>query len=284
MPDGDEHAVRRHLGESPGLDVAEDDALHLQGVLATHHFLEHRVPEHRNLRVLEQPVLQDLFGAEAVAAVHHRDLGGEIGEEQRLLDRGIAAADHDHFLVAVEKAVAGGAGGDAVTLELLLGGKLQPARLRAGGDDHAVGEIAVAGIAFQPERPMRQIHLAHVIGDDPGPHVLGLLLHLLHQPWALDDLGEARVVLDVGGDGELPAGLDALDQHRFQHGAGGIDRGGVAGRPGADDDDLGVGDLAHGSRFPSRKVCWARAAPAATSNLGFRSSYARYADQNATAS
>ena len=73
--------------------------------------------------------------------------------------------------------------------------------------------------------------------------MLGLLLHLLHQPGALDDVGEARIVLDVGGDGELAARLDALDQDRLQHGARGIDRGGVAGRAGADDDKLGVGGL-----------------------------------------
>ena len=84
-----------------------------------------------------------------------------------------------------------------------------------------------------------------MVGDDPRADVLGLLLHLLHQPGALDDVGEARIVLDVGGDGELAAGLDALDQHRLQHGARGIDGGGVAGRAGADDDKLGVGRLGH---------------------------------------
>ena len=53
------------------------------------------------------------------------------------------------------------------------------------------------------------------------------------------------IVLDVGGDGELAAGLDALDQDRLQHGARRIDGGRVAGRARADDDDLGVGGLAH---------------------------------------
>ena len=46
-------------------------------------------------------------------------LDGEVGEEQRFLDRGVAAADHQHFLAAIEEAVAGGAGGDAEALELL---------------------------------------------------------------------------------------------------------------------------------------------------------------------
>jgi hypothetical protein len=36
--------------------------------------------------------------------------------------------------------------------------------------------------------------------------MLGLRLHLLHQPRALDRCREARVIFDVGGDGELAAG------------------------------------------------------------------------------
>ena len=104
-------------------------------------------PAHLDLGVLEQPILQDPLGAELVAAVHDGDLGGEIGEEQRLLDRGVAAADHQHILVAVEEAVAGGAGRHAVALELLLGRQAEPARLRAGGDDHV---SAMYGRRYRP--------------------------------------------------------------------------------------------------------------------------------------
>ena len=70
--------------------------------------------------------------------------------------------------------------------------------------------------------------------------MLGLHPHLLHQPGALDHVGEAGIVLDVGGDGHLAAGLDALDEQRLQHGARGIDAGRIAGRARADDDQLGV--------------------------------------------
>jgi hypothetical protein len=93
--------------------------------------------------------------------------------------------------------------------------------------------------------PMRQIDLAHVVGDHLGSDMLGLFLHLLHQPGALDDVGETGIVFHLSRDRQLAAGLDALDQGRFQHGASGIDRRRVAGRPRTDDDDLGVGDLAH---------------------------------------
>ena len=72
--------------------------------------------------------------------------------------------------------------------------------------------------------------------------MLGLLQHLLHQPRTLDGIGEARIVLDIGGDHQLAALLQAGDEHRLQHGARGIDRGGVAGRAGTDDEDWRVLD------------------------------------------
>ncbi len=170
---------------------------------------------------------------------------GEIGQEQRFLDRGIAAADHEHFLVAIEEAVAGGAGGNAIAAEFLFAGQIEPARLRAGRKDQRVGEIDIAGIAIEPERAARQIELVDVVGDHPGADMGRLLLHLLHEPGALDHVGKARIVFDVGGDGELAARRDTLDQDRIEHGAGGIDRRRVAGRPGSDDHDLGVSGIRH---------------------------------------
>jgi hypothetical protein len=76
----------------------------------------------------------------------------------------------------------------------------------------------------------------------------GLLFHLLHQPGALDDVGKTRIVFHVGGDGHLAAGLDALDQHGFKHRARRVDRRGVTGRTGTDDDDLGVNGGRHRGR------------------------------------
>jgi len=57
------------------------------------------------------------LGAEVIAAMHDGDLRGKVGQKQRFLDRGVAAADHHDFLAAIEKSVAGRAGGDAETLE-----------------------------------------------------------------------------------------------------------------------------------------------------------------------
>ena len=106
--------------------------------------------------------------------------------------------------------------------------------------------------------------------------MLDLPLHLLHKPWALDDLGEARVVLDIGGYRHLAAWLQAghedrraeglidllhqvgrtlagaadqalqpLDEKRRQIGARGVNRCGIAGRSRADDHDLAVVTLGH---------------------------------------
>ena len=71
-------------------------------------------------------------------------------------------------------------------------------------------------------------------------HMFGLGAHLFDQPGALDGVGKAGIILDIGGDCELTARLDAGDHERFEHGAGGIDGGGIAGRARADDYSLGV--------------------------------------------
>jgi hypothetical protein len=60
--------------------------------------------------------------------------------------------------------------------------------------------------------------------------MLGLRLHLLHQPGTLDDVAEAGIVLDVRGRRELTAGLDSLDDDRLEAGARGIDCSGQARR------------------------------------------------------
>ena len=71
---------------------------------------------------------QNRLGAKLVAAVHHGDLARDVGKIQRLFDRRIAAADHAHVLVAVEKSVARGAGRYAPAHERFLGRKAQVPR------------------------------------------------------------------------------------------------------------------------------------------------------------
>ena len=105
---------------------------------------------------------------------------GKIGQEQGLFDGGIAAADDENLLAAIEEAIASGAGGDAKTLELLLGGNAQPFGLGAGGDDEAVSSIGVAAVAGQHERTAVEIDMGDDVVDDLRPDMLGLRLHLVH--------------------------------------------------------------------------------------------------------
>ena len=77
---------------------------------------------------------------------------------------------------------------------------------------------------------LREVDLGDAVEHQLGAAVGRLRRHLLHQPGALDHLGEARIVLDVGRDRELAADLEALDQERLQIGARRVDRRGVAGR------------------------------------------------------
>ena len=196
------------------------------------------IPHDLDLRMREQPFLQDALAPELMAAMHDRHLRREIGEVERLLDRGIAAADDDDILVAEEEAVAGRTGRNAEAAEMLLGRDAEPFRLRAGRDDERIAGVDLAAVAGEPERPLREIDRRDVVGDELRADMFGLRAHLLHQPRALDRRGEARIILDVGRDHELAAGLKTRDQHGFEHGAGRINGGGIAGRAGADDDEL----------------------------------------------
>ena len=126
-----------------------------------------------------------------VAAMHQGHLGGEIREIERLLDGGIAAADHHDLLAAEEEAVASGACRYAEAPEALLGGNAEPFGARAGRDDERVGGVDVARITLEAERPRVQIRLDNVIRDQPRPDMGGLQAHLLHEPGPLDDIGES---------------------------------------------------------------------------------------------
>ncbi len=72
----------------------------------------------------------------------------------------------------------------------------------------------------------------------------GVFLHPDHQVGALY-LGVAGPVFNLCCDGQLAAWLDALDQHRFQHRAAGIDGGGIAGGAGADNEEFHGAGLRH---------------------------------------
>src|SRR5262249_52532499 len=152
----------------------------------------------------------------------------------------IAAADDGHVLAAEEEPIAGGAGRDAETAQPLLARQSEPASLRARADDQGFAIVDVAAVAHAPEGPAREVYLDDHVADHHRADVGGLLPHLLHEPGPLDHAGETWVVLDVCRDGHLAAGLQALDQNRLGIGPRRINSGGIAGRPGTDDQDSGA--------------------------------------------
>ncbi len=160
----------------------------------------------------------DLGGAELLAAVDDGDLGGEAGEEESLFHRGVAAADDCDLFAGGEEAVAGGAGGDAVADEGLLGGQIQPARAGARGDDQRAG---VDGLLAEVEREgtLGEIDGAEVGHAQLGAEADGLLLHVLDEVGPLHTLGPAGKVFDQRGDGELAAGLVAFEDQGLEVGA-----------------------------------------------------------------
>src|SRR6267142_4333388 len=173
MPDGDEDAVRRHFRQLTVFDILEPDMGDLARILRAADLVDRAVPDHSGLGMLEQSLLQDALGAEMVTAVYDGDLGGKIGEKQRFLDRGIAAANHHDLLATIEKSVAGRACRDAKSLEFFFRRHAEPARLCAGSEDHGLGEIDVAAVTGQAERPLREFEPGDEIRDDFGADMGG---------------------------------------------------------------------------------------------------------------
>ena len=184
------------------------------------------------------PLEHDLRGAELVAAVDDRQLVGELGDEDRVLHRRVAAADHDHVLALEEGAVADAAGGDAAAAELDLAGDAEPLRLGAHREDHGLRAVLVVADPDALDAAVGELDAGRVVGDEAGAEALGLGAEVVHHLRAHDPLGEAGVVLDVGGVLQLPAPLEALDHERVEVGARGVDGGGVAGAGAADDDQV----------------------------------------------
>ena len=213
------------------------------------------VPGELDLRVGEGTLLHDLGGAQLVAAVDQRHLRAEAGQERRLLERGVTAADDRDVLVAEEEAVAGRAPGDAVAGEPVLVGDPELAVARAGGQDHGAGAVLGAGAVGDHLDVAGQVDLRDVVGDQLGAEALGLGTHLVHQLRTHDAVAEAGVVLDLGGGHQRAAGRHGPLEHQGgEVRAGGVHGGRVAGRAGADDDHVaGVGHVGR-THFLERTV------------------------------
>ena len=241
VADGDEDTGERQLA-GRAVDRALEAHAGDAGLVAQH-FIQRVVPFDAHVAGLglgEQLVAHDRLAAEAVTPVHHRDRFGDVREIQCFFHRGVAATDHGDVLALEEEAVAGGAGRDALAHERLFGRQPEILRRCPGRDDQRIAGVG-ARVAFEAERFLAQGRRVNMVVDEFGVEALGVLLEAGHQIRPLDAHGVGRPVVDVGGGHQLAAGSQPGDDHRLQVGAGGVDRGGVAGRAGTEDQQ---GDVA----------------------------------------
>src|SRR5581483_2226961 len=196
-----------------------------------------------------------------------------LGEEDRLLHRRVAATDDTDVLPLNEEAVAGGARRDAVAHLTLLVREAMELRRRPRGDHECRGEVLVVPQAGA-ERARREVHRRDVAEGEARAEARRLPLEHLHHLGAEDPVGKAGVVLDVRGDGELPAGLTALDHEWLEVRARGVERGGEPGRPRAEDEHpMGVrhggrGTIGAVPRWGNREHAWASAGTFAPGRYG----------------
>ena len=125
-------------------------------------------------------------------------------------------------------------------------GKSDLHRRRAGGDDQRLAFVDVRVGRDRRTDVRCSLHALDLLHLEDGAEALGLLPHQVHQLRPEDPVGEAGIVFDVGGDGELPARLHAFEDERSEIGAGEIDRRRASGRAGSDDDHFVVCDSFHG--------------------------------------
>ena len=138
---------------------------------------------------------------------------------------------------AEEESVTGRAGRDAAADQPLLVRQVQVAGRGPGGQHDRPGPVLHAVDGDRLDRAA-QVDGLGVHGLQVGAETLGLLADLRHQLGALDALREAGEVLHLGGGHQRAAVGVALEHQRLQFGAGQIDRRGVAGGTGADDDHV----------------------------------------------
>jgi len=199
------------------------------------HLLDRVRGQELDLAVLAGAVDHDLRGAELAAPVDDRHRQPEAGEEERLLERGVAAADHDDVLFLEERAVAGRASRHAAALEALLGVDAEPARAGPGRDDHRVRAVLVL-VDPHPEGPLREVDPGDVVVDELRAEALGLAAEVGHHLGPGNAVRVARVVLDVARDHQLAAPLEPFDHEGLELGAGSVECRRVTGGPASDDD------------------------------------------------
>ena len=210
--DGDEHADDRKVLFGIGFHVAYGDAG--QAAVVGLQSFDNTVPDHFDLVVGKDTLLQDLGRPQLVATMDQVDLAGKTGEEQRLFGRGVAAADDGDGYIAEEGTVAGGTVGDAAADQRRFTVDAKLARVGAGGDDDCLAGkgLAVDGQAFLGAEVFDFFDFA---GAGLQAELDAMLLKAAHQLGAVDTARITGPVLDFGRGHHLPAHDHLFDQKGF---------------------------------------------------------------------
>ena len=193
MADGHEDALHREVAVGAGfLDDAERVDLGL-----TEDLLRGDVEDELDLGVGLDALYHDVGGSEGIATMHEVDLRGEAGEEEGFFAGGVAAADDGHGDVAIEGAVAGRAGGDAVAAVVMhLTGDAEVTGRGAGSDDDGLGLIGCLAALELLDRA-GEVDRVDAIPGELGAEAFGLALHVRDELVAVDAVDEAGEVLDL---------------------------------------------------------------------------------------
>ena len=84
---------------------------------------------------------------------------------------------------------------------------------------------------------MPELEPHHIFALDSRTDMIGLRPHLLHQPGALDRVGESRIIFHVCSGHQLTALLEPSENQGLQQGARGVNRSRIGGGPRTNNDE-----------------------------------------------
>src|SRR5581483_49682 len=227
VSDAEEHGAGRELPAFAGFHIPQLQCSNffLRDVV---HILNHGIGQELDVGMLASAIQHDLGSTKLVTAVDQRDLACEPGEEQSFLHSRVAAANYGDLFSGEEKAIAGGAGRDAVSNERLLVFEPQPARRRAARNDQGAGPNCIFA-DLNGERPLAEVGASDMPQLVLRSETRSLAAHVLDQFRPLDSFREAGKVFNQRGERELTARFVPLNDQRLEVGACGVERGGMAG-------------------------------------------------------
>ena len=144
------------------------------------------------------------------------DLAGKAGQEVRLFAGTVAATDHADRDIAVKGAIAGRTGRQSTADELLLIRQSEVARSRTSRNDHSLRFKGFIARLEQKAAVRTMLDRIDTGPADARSEFLGLRLHSHHQFGPHDAIRVTWKVLDLGGGGQLAAGLRAGKQKRSE--------------------------------------------------------------------